>query len=329
MEPLLDFGLEATRWLQDAYPQLEGFFRTITELGREEFYLALLPLIYWCWNKQWGGNLAFVFMFSAATNSLFKHAFRGPRPYWIESDVGLAEAFDYGVPSGHTQFAATLYFFIAAWIKRGWVWILALLMVVAMGLSRIYLGVHFVHDVVVGFLLALLVLLGYALWRRYLRADFSKRILGQRLLGTVAVALVLSLIYALVRLIIGEPDSSVQWAAFIPQAELEGIEGMASAVGALLGVGIGLNLEVSRCRFLVAGPIWKLVVRYVLGLVVTVIIWGGLKVIFPEDPLGLAIPLRILRYFLATLWVTYYGPVLFVRLGLADAEPQPELSMKL
>jgi hypothetical protein len=42
-----------------------------------------------------------------------------------------------------------------------------------------------------------------------------------------------------------------------------------------------------------------------------------------------AIPLRILRYFLVTLWAAYYAPWLFVRLGLADMDPEPEIDFRL
>jgi membrane-associated phospholipid phosphatase len=329
MEALFDIGLEATRWLQDTYPQLESFFEFISELGREEFYLAILPLIYWCLNKRLGSSLAYVFLFSNAFNALFKHTFRAPRPFWIDDKVGLASEISYGVPSGHTQAASTLYIFLAAWLKRSWVWIPALVMVILMGLSRIFLGVHFVHDVVVGLLIALLVLLGYYLWQRYLAPGFGKRILGQRLLASLLISVAIALIYTVVRMIIGEPDLTVSWAEYISDAELTGSEDMATAVGALLGIGVGINLETSRSRFRVGGPVWQRIVRYLLGIAVTVAIWAGLKQVFPADPLWLAIPLRILRYFLILIWVGYYAPLTFIRVRLAEAEPDPGISLKM
>ena len=61
----------------------------------------------------------------------------------------------------------------------------------------------------------------------------------------------------------------------------------------------------------------------------TAVIWLGLGAVFPDDPLWLAIPLRILRYFLATLWMSYYAPALFVRLRLAAASPESEIKLEL
>ena len=97
----------------------------------------------------------------------------------------------------------------------------------------------------------------------------------------------------------------------------------------MLGAGIGLVLERTRIRFLVDGPIWQRAVRYLLGIVVAGVIWAGLGQVFPDDPLWLALPLRLLRYSLLTLWVTYYAPWVFVKLKLAQAKPDPGIEMTL
>lgn len=329
MQPLIDFSLEMTRWFQATYPQLEGFFKSISQLGIEEFYLAFLPLVYWCLDKNLGKAMAYLFLLSNSTNSFFKHALRAPRPYWLDESVALAEETSYGIPSGHVQLSATVYLLLASWLKRGWFWVIMVLFVTLMGLSRIYLGVHFVHDVVAGLLLAILTLLGYFLWRHYLAARFWKRILGQKLLAAVTVPIAIAVVYAAVLFLIGEPDLSVTWANFVPAAELAGIEAMATGVGALLGAGTGLILESSRVRFRVEGSVLKRGARYIMGIAVTIAIWAGLKAVFPTDPIWLAVPFRILRYFLILFWVSYYGPMVFVRLGLAPAEPDPGISLKL
>lgn len=329
MEPLLEFGLEATRWLQNTYPQLEEFFQIVSLFGIEEFYLALLPLIYWCLNKQLGKHYAYVFVVAVILSPLLKHAFRDPRPYWLDSQLGLSVETSYGIPSGHALLGATTYFFLAGWIRRRWAWVLALLLAIIMGLSRIYLGVHFVHDVIAGFLVAMLLLIIYFVWQRTLAARFSKRILGFRLMVAIAIPLILLLVYVLILFLIGQPDTTVPWAEFIPAAELSAIEGVVMGVSTLLGVGIGLIFEASRIRFLVAGPVWKRALRYIIGLVVMLAIWAGLRSVFPTDPLWLALPFRTLRYLLLALWVTYYAPLLFVRLRLAGAEPDPGINLTL
>ena len=329
MDSLYGFGLEIIRWLQETYPQLEAFFVLISSLGSLEFYLAVLPLIYWTIDKRLGKLIGLTLFISVGINTIFKQAFRGPRPYWLDPSLGILETGGYGIPSGHTQNSTALLLLVAGWIRKGWVWFLAFLMIVLMGLSRIYLGDHFISDVVGGFLLGIFILVGIILWRRYLAISFSKRILGQRLLFTILVTLMLAMVFVAVVLLIGAPDLSVPWAEYIPEAELESKTEMATAVGALLGFSIGIILESGRIRFRADGPLGKRAARYILGIVVTVIIWRGLGTLFPDDPLWLAIPLRILRYALVTLWASYYAPAVFVRLGLADADPEPKISFKL
>jgi len=329
MESLHDLGLALIRLFQESYPQLGGFFRIVSAFGQEEFFLLIMPFIYWCLNKPFGKQLGYLFLMTTAVNTIAKQAFRWPRPYWLDPAVGLSTQEGYGMPSGHAQNAAALYPFVAAWVRRRWVWALAIFGVLLMGASRIYLGVHFPTDVAGGFVLGFLLLALAAGWWWYLAGRFSKRILGQKLLVAVVVPLVVAALYIAVWLIIGEPDRSLPWAAYIPEAERDTVDGIASAVGALWGFGVGVALEASRVRFRTAGPVWQRALRFLVGMVVTLALWAGLDAVFPDDPLWLAIPLRIIRYLLVTLWVAYYGPIVFVRLRLVTADPMPEMSMKL
>ncbi len=329
MDTILQVGLDASRWFQTTLPQLEAFFQFISTLGIEEFYLALLPLVYWSVHKEAGRTFAYVFLVANVFNPLLKHGFRGPRPFWLEPDLEKAFESSYGVPSGHAQGATITYLFFASWLRRRWAWVVAFVMIVLMGLSRVYLGVHFIHDVLAGFGISVLVLVGYLVWQKRYMAGFGKRIMGQRLMAVILLPILFTAVYLIVRLIIDEPDSTVAWAALIPDAELSSVESFVTAVASLLGAGIGLVLEKSRIRFLVAGPIWQRAARYLLGIVVAVAIWAGLGQLFPDDPLWLALPLRLLRYALLTLWVTYYAPWVFVKLKLAQAEPERGIEMTL
>lgn len=330
MDPILEFGLETTRWMQENFPQLEGIMRVMRESGTEQFYLVFLPLLYWCINKRFATHLVVLFFITLAVNSIAKHGLRGPRPHWLDPSLGLgAEDPQYGVPSNHMQTATVIYLLAASWLKRGWVWVLASAGVILMGISRIYLGDHFIHDVVLGFLLAIILLVGYWVWNKAYAEGFARRILGQRVFFSLLVPIGFAVIYVLILLLIGEPDTSQFGNDLIGVAEREGIDGVVTAVGALVGIFLGFQLEASRVRFRSDGPTWKRIVRYVIGMVIAVLIWGGLRAVFPTEPLWLAIPLRLLRYFLLTLWIAYYGPMLFVRLNLTTADPPKELSLKL
>lgn len=329
MDPLYDLGLEATRWLQRTYPQLASLLAIVSDFGRFEFYLAVIPLIYWSIHKHFGKQVAYLLAITNAVNAILKHALRMPRPYWLDPEVGLAEETSYGFPSGHTQVATPFYLYLALRVRRRWMWLLALFIIFLMGMSRIYLGVHFVHGAIAGVLLGLLILAGHLIWLRYLAGPFRNRILGQRLLAAIAVPAAAALLYGALLFLIGEASEEVAWSTFVETAERTSLEETTSAAGILLGLGIGFVLEATRVHFLVDGSLVRRALRYVLGIVVTVAIWRGLGDVFPDDPLWLALPLRLFRYWLAGMWVAYYAPLVFVRTRLADASPEPEVQLTI
>lgn len=330
MDTVYDAGIAMTAWLQQTYPQLESFFLFITNLGQEEFYLAMLPIIYWCINKAMGRKLGFIFLLGFLINAIVKQGFREPRPFWLDDSIALDTREEgYGIPSGHTELATLFYLFLAGWIGKPWAWFFGFTMAALMGISRVYLGAHFVQDTIIGFLIGAILLLLLVVWLRKFNDNFQKRILGQRLLVATLIPISLGIFFIIMRLLIGAPDLTVSWADYIPIAERSSILAAAQGVGVLLGFSIGMILEKSRVRFLVDGPIWQRIVRYLVGIIILVAIWAGLGEVFPRDPLWIGTPLRILRYFLVTFWASYYAPWFFVRVRLASAEPPPGITMKM
>lgn len=85
-------------------------------------------------------------------NVLLKHSFERARPHFAEP---LLELSTYSFPSGHAMGATVLYGFLAcyaarharSWTGRVLPFVLALLMVATVAFSRMYLGVHYLSDV--------------------------------------------------------------------------------------------------------------------------------------------------------------------------------------
>jgi len=329
MNILGDFSLELTRWLQNNYPQLEPFFRTITQAGQFEFYLVVISLTYWCIHKRLGRAMSYLVALTAVLNTVIKHLFRDQRPFWSDPALALVHEESYGIPSGHSQFATVFYSLVATFIRRGWAWLVAAIVIFLMAASRVYLGVHDIEDVVAGIILGLIVLVGYALWNRYLVDRFNNRILGQRLLIAVLAPTVLIIIYAAGLLLVDAPDRPPAFDAFVDTAEMRSWEDSSTAIGLFFGFSIGFVMEMSRVRFMVDGSLGRRALRYLVGIAGTLIIWKGLGVLFPPGPLALVVPLNFVRYGLVALWVSYYAPWVFVRLKLADARPEPEVSLTL
>ena len=332
MEGILDIGLSLSLWLQLNYPGLRGVMTWISILGQFEVYLALLLFIYWCIDKRAGVHVAYLLGLTYVLTNMGKHFWRGPRPFWLDETLNVAETGGYGAPSGHTSSATVMYLYLAYWAKRRWAWGLALGGIFLMGLSRIYLGQHFLHDVFTGFLLGLAVFVGYLVWMRYAYSRFQNQILGRRFWTAVAVPVVLGGLYFLGLLLLGIADDSVAWAEAVALAELASMEDMIASLGVLLGLGMGFVLEGSRVRFTVDGEWWMRLLRYALGLAGALATLYGLRWLFglvaPEGTtIFLVLALRFVRYGATAFVSAFYLPMLFVRLGLADDMPPPTIEV--
>src|SRR5262249_48962348 len=96
----------------------------------------------------------------------------------------------FGVPSGHSQNAVATWGSLAAYINRPWAWIIALVLILLVGLSRMYLGVHFPHDVVLGWAIGSLLLWAFLHWSDPITAWLKGKSLGIQ----IGLALTLSIL---------------------------------------------------------------------------------------------------------------------------------------
>ena len=120
-----------------------------TALGYVPFFLAFLPLGYWLWDKDMFTRLAVLIMGTALLNAFAKDWFQDPRP---DLSFALDQRVEgsYGMPSGHAQVATAMWLWLAYELRRPWLWIVAVVIVLGVSFSRLYLGVHDVEDVAVG-----------------------------------------------------------------------------------------------------------------------------------------------------------------------------------
>jgi len=154
-DEILYWGIELILWLQSLGDWPAGLMNLFTFTGYAEFYLLIMPAVYWCWDSRLGLRLAVVFLLSTALNFYVKLLIHDPRPYWLEPEVRLLSRAEitFGAPSGHAQNAVAVWGTLAAYLKSSWAWVIAGLLMFFVGLSRIYLGVHFPTDVLIGWLM--------------------------------------------------------------------------------------------------------------------------------------------------------------------------------
>jgi membrane-associated phospholipid phosphatase len=137
-----------------------GVLSTVTQLGGASVLLAITVLAVLALLLR--RRLAHAALMGAALaggellNMALKAAFERPRPQFSDP---LATAAGFSFPSGHAMVSLTVYgalaFVVAAGLgsRRARVAVLgsALALVIAIGLSRVYLGVHYVSDVVAAY----------------------------------------------------------------------------------------------------------------------------------------------------------------------------------
>ena len=116
-------------------------------------FLVLLSVLYPRWQAGWA--LSLCLGGSALLNTLFKQIFARPRP----DILPVVSATGYSFPSGHAMIALCFYGMVAYLISRhlpGFVgrivlFVLTGVFVMLIGISRIYLGVHYPSDVLAGY----------------------------------------------------------------------------------------------------------------------------------------------------------------------------------
>ncbi|NLN18553.1 MAG: phosphatase PAP2 family protein [Firmicutes bacterium] len=137
-------------WMQQVpVPGVDIFFYWITVLGSEFAYLFLVTTVLWCVDHRVGKRLLFAILLSTWINSVLKDALGMPRP----SDEILrvmVDEWSAGFPSGHAQLAATFWGFLALCRRNRLMTIIAVSMVIMVSLSRLYLGVHYMYQVLGG-----------------------------------------------------------------------------------------------------------------------------------------------------------------------------------
>ena len=166
MTEILDAGVEIIQWLE-AYrsPVLTSFLLVVTDLGSTVGYLLILPIIWWGFSWKLGARIFVALVLSVYLNSLIKDFAALPRPFVYTDDVpNLRTPNEYSFPSGHAQQAAMFWGLLALHFRKRWFSALAAAIVFLIGFSRVYLGVHFPSDVVVGWTLGAAIAWSYARW---------------------------------------------------------------------------------------------------------------------------------------------------------------------
>jgi membrane-associated phospholipid phosphatase len=302
-----------------SYPGLLPLMKLASLLGTKEFFLLLLPAIYWCKSTAQGFRLGLMLTISYGINAFFKVLWHSPRPYWVSRDVfAWSHEGSYGLPSGHAQIAASFWGLLAYSMQNRRALAAAALLSILIGISRIYLGVHFPLDVLTGWAIGTGILIVFLFCEKAIGERLSRQGLTTQIALSFAASLALLLLFVLGRSASAGFQIPDIWQAnaFAETSLLlnpESSKDALSAAGMLVGISSGYAIMKKQGCISIRGPARKKALRYLLGMAGLFLIWYGLE--------SFAAVSDIMRYFqsaLACFWVSCLAPLCFLKAHLAE-----------
>jgi len=312
--------------LQSIGEWLTPIMKFFTCLGFPQAYMIIVAVIYWSFDRKMGLRLAIFLPFVASLNSILKQAFHAPRPYWLDPGIkAITVSNGFGMPSGHAQ-ASTAWFYAGALLKRRWFWASAVSIVLMIGLSRIYLGVHFPSQVFFGWLTGVFVLIVfYSAEAKVLAWFLNLRFSSQLLLigGVSALILIIGGVFVFILRDWEMPalwirNSSVYFIGGNETIDFSiGMDAIAGNAGAFLGTALGAILSHRKGGFDTSGSLWKRILRSISGLVICGALYGILMQITPEQTkFVLYSTWRFCGFFVISFSVIFLVPLFLMRFQL-------------
>ena len=139
-------------------PILNALFLMLTISTEVPVIIIFSAIMYWCINKKYGQKLLFSLVGNITVNTGIKEFVKAPRPIGTEGleSLRVSTATGYSFPSGHTQTATTFWMSLILIFRKKWIYILGTVMILGVGISRLYLGVHWPIDVIFGWIFGIL-----------------------------------------------------------------------------------------------------------------------------------------------------------------------------
>lgn len=152
-------------WMQRDMGKVSIWIASIvTALGEETALILVLGYIYWCYDKKMAKFLGTNIVVGLIVNPMLKNVVFRTRPYMNHGGIKCLRPVDasaniynisaqgYSFPSGHATNASTVFGTIAAYKKRKFFVFIGVIIPLAVGISRVALGVHYPTDVLAGWI---------------------------------------------------------------------------------------------------------------------------------------------------------------------------------
>ncbi len=323
------WGYDVVLWFQSWRTDfISAIFKPFDWVGTEFFFIFLIAIIYWLIDKRKGRLLASVFLLSMWFNSFFKTLFTRPRPYQVEvlGKEKVLAAYpgpsSYGLPSGHTQSAASFFTLLPMYYPKKIILSLSIFMIIVVPVSRLIHGMHYPQDIILGYILSFGICISwYFVQNRFLNMVSKYKL--KFLIPFSAIFIVALYAFSFLPLL-NANNGLVQ------------IEDNLSVTTLFLGGICGMFFERYKVSFKVKDIWWKLVLRFLIGIVLLVVFKLGFDFAFapfePKNHNEFSLIFFIgdfLEKFVLSFWILGGAPAVFVLFGLADKEVSANKSFRI
>lgn len=293
----MQFEIEIIKWFQGiGNVVFDILVEGITFLGEQYVIIVILAFIYFVYNKKIGEAIAYTLFLSLSLNNAVKGVIGAKRPFEVDNTIVPKRpqtATGFSFPSGHTQGSTTLYTSIGLVLKNRKVWIGVICLVFLIGASRLYLGVHFPRDVIVG-------------WALGITCSF----LGSYLYNKFATSLKAKMLLFITTAVIFIPFNFIFYRSNF--SDIEKYRDFFTGYALFWGFILATFIENKYVNFDCSNTLKIRLIRYFIGLLLFVIIQFGLKLLFPDENIFF----DMLRYFLVTFVPMGLYPLTFKKFKL-------------
>ncbi|ENB9400872.1 TPA: phosphatase PAP2 family protein [Bacillus cereus] len=263
---------------------LTAFFKLVSIIANETLYLIVISISYWCVSKRKAFHMIVMLCFSGYIGIVIKEFMKIPRPYTYDGIQSLYEksAASYSFPSTHVQLATTFWGSFMILCKKRIIWIIGIVFIILVAISRLYLRVHWLSDIIGAVLFSVIVV--YLYTKVTMGLSDRKFILLQRII--LAVSLIM----------------------YVMTSQVDNLK----LLGVLTGSTIGIMLENHFINMNESNDFKMQVVKTVLGLSIMLIMQFILKKVIPD--------MYYLRYAVTGITITFLCPFIFHMLRLKKFE---------
>lgn len=278
-------------FLQTYLTDFTSIIAPISYIGDQYVIILIVGFLYWCYDKKAGKSLFLVLSLGFIVNAISKNLVLRRRPYFdnksikcikpAESEFAANDLLGQGFsfPSLHGTNITVTMGYLSYYIRKNWIYLLSIILIFAVSLSRVFLGVHYPTDLIGGVGIGIVILVIFYI--------LKSKIKNQNIIYLIF------LIVGIVGLFLCK--SADYFRAF----------------GILIGVIAGFIIEENYVNFNNTKNIKRMILRLIGGLLVFIIMLSVLKLIFPTGTDFTASLFIALRYTLSIIVVLGIYPMLF------------------